>query len=461
MPHISRRKFLVGCSTAIAAMAGARLTNIAFAAGGDVQETLIVVFLRGGWDALNVVPVIAGPDREHYWGSRPTLRVLTSGDLNPNSQPLARPIGVLGGNQFGLHPSLASLHTLFQNGNLAVIHAAGLNHGTRSHFDAMQYMELGTPGQKTISTGWVTRYLQTVSFPPTVLLPSLSAGSSRPTSVLGYPDNVALSSASSINLAGSSTYRDQQTRSLRAMYGNPAHWLDQAGLETLDTVALFTQQNFGAYTPANGAVYPNTGLGNNFRLIAQMIKANLGLRTATVDFGGWDTHENQGDATATSYMSTRLAELSNSLTAFFTDLDVGCPTYNSRTTVVVMSEFGRRLRENANRGTDHGHGNVMLVLGRQVRGGLYGNWPGLRNDQLFDRADLRITTDYRAVLSEILQRRMGRTPADLATIFPGYAGYTPLGFMNDNTPSAPLPPAGPFSIFLPLVGRNSNAAACP
>jgi uncharacterized protein (DUF1501 family) len=466
---ISRRNFLMGCSAAIAAMAGSRITNLAFAAGG-APETLIVLFLRGGWDGLNVVSPIGdlpghSGDRGIYEAERPTLRVPTGGTgaaLNLNGY-------------FGLHPSLSPLLGLYQSQKLAIIHAAGLVFDTRSHFDAMQFMELGTPGVKTIGTGWLSRYLQSLSL--TAALPALSAGSGRAAALMGYGDAVAMSRSTNLNnsvsfdLGGNSAYRGQQTMALRNMYGSNADWLDQAGAETIATVDLIQSRGLGGYVPSNGAQYPTqnnstnlTGFAANLALIAQMIKAGVGLSAATIDLGGWDTHENQGDSTSGTYMSTLLNELGRALLAFYTDLSgSGCNDYMARTTVVVMSEFGRRIKENASRGTDHGHGNVMFVMGGQVKGGqVYGNWPGLAPAQRYQNADLAITTDYRRVLSEILNRRMYRNATHLGSIFPNYTQEAPLNFMFDNgggvPPPPPVPPTGPNFIYLPLVNR---AGQCP
>jgi uncharacterized protein (DUF1501 family) len=430
-------------------MAGARITNMAFAIGEDNPEILIVLFLRGGWDSLNVVPPIAvSTDRGEYERLRPGLKVPTSG------ANAALPLDSF----FGLHPSMGALHNLYQAQRLAVIHAAGLVYDTRSHFDAMQFMELGTPGVKNAGTGWVTRYLQSLTLPPTAALPALSAGSSRAASLAGYIDAVALSSPSTFNLGGSSQYRGQQTTALRNMYGSNADWLGAAGLEAINTVDLIASKSVGAYTPSNGAVYPANSFGDQLKLIAQMIKLGVGLTAATIDLGGWDTHENQGSAAA-SYMGTLLTTLSNGLAAFYLDLENcgGSTDYAAKTTMVVMSEFGRRLKENANIGTDHGHGSVMLVLGKTVKGGkVYGQWPGLQNDQLYQREDLAITTDYRRVLSEILKVRTGRTDAQLTSIFPGYTQEQPLDFMHAS--SDPLP--DPFcanltsrKVYLPFIRR--------
>lgn len=458
----TRRNFLVGCSAAIAALAGSRITNMAFSIGEDYPETIVVLFLRGGWDALNVVPpVVAGTDRGFYEASRPTLKLATSGtNATYNLDGF-----------FGLHPSMGPLVNLFQAQRLAVVHAAGLTYDTRSHFDAMQYMETATLGSKN-GTGWLTRYLETLTFPAGAVLPALSSGSSRAASLVGYPEAVAMSSPGSFNVGGNAQYRGQQTNALRNMYGSNADWLDQAGKETVDAIDLIQSKNIGAYTPTNGATYPQGGFGDNLKLIAQMIKTGVGLNAATIDLGGWDTHENQGAAAQGSYMGTLLNTLSRGIEAFHVDLEpcAGQTDFNAKTTLVVMSEFGRRLKENANFGTDHGHGNVMFVVGKTVKGGkVYGQWPGLANDQLYQRADLAITTDYRRVLSEILRVRTARSDAQLISIFPGYtqqpgldimypAGTTPAGNCLAPAPTptpqpGPAPAPGSKRIYIPMIQK--------
>lgn len=440
----TRRSFMMGCSAAIAALAGSRITNMAFSISEEVTEAIVVVFLRGGWDALNVVPPIAvGSDRGFYEAARPTLKLPTSG-LNSTYN--------LDGF-FGLHPSMAPLVSLFQAQRLAIVHAAGLTYDTRSHFDAMQYMETATLGAKN-GTGWLTRLLETLTLPAGAVMPALASGSSRPASLIGYPA-IAMSSPGTFSLGGNTQYRGQQTNALRSMYGSAADWLDRAGMETIQAIDLIQSKNIGNYTPANGAQYPQGGFGNNLKLIAQMIKAGVGLTAATIDLGGWDTHENQG-ATPNSYMGTLLNTLARGLEAFHTDLEAcaGQPDFNARTTVVVMSEFGRRLRENANAGTDHGHGSVMLVMGKTVKGGkVYGQWPGLANDQLYQRADLAITTDYRRVLSEILKARMARTEAHLASIFPGYVPQPDLGLIHAAGSAPAASCLAPRFVYLPLIRR--------
>jgi uncharacterized protein (DUF1501 family) len=464
---LSRRQFLQGCSAAIAALAGSRLTQVAFAdpaaLGATNREILVVVFLRGAWDALHVFPPTAGADRGYYETARSNyLRYAPSG--TGGALALGSVDGPNGVTGIGLHPSMAPLLSLYQARRAAFVLACGMHSPTRSHFDAMAYMELGTPDVKTTPSGWITRHLQTATnLPAVVQLPALSAGSSQPASLLAFPSAVAMSGPASFrfngstsNFVGGRSYSYWQQQSLRQMYSGST-WLDAAGVETLDTLDLV--QSVGTYAPANGAQYPAGSFGDNLKAIAQMIKLGAGLQTATIDFGGWDTHEFQGSVASGSnvpYIAGLLDQLARGLAAFYTDLD-GCgpANYTSRLTVVVMSEFGRRLRENASQGTDHGHGSAMIVLGGGVFGGrLYGQWPGLRNDQLFQNADLQVTTDYRQVLSEILVRRMGNP--NLAQIFPDYAGYTPLNIVSEAEPVA----NGPNKIYMPTVIQGAGRV-CP
>ncbi len=417
MFQLSRRGFLVGCSTAIAAMAGGRISYTAFgnAEAEPNQEILIVVFLRGGMDGLSAVFPIAGDDRGFYQESRTNIAIPVAGDN------AALPLG----DFFGLHPAGAPLLELYQAQKLAVVHATGLTSDTRSHFDAMQFMELGTPGSKSGTTGWLTRHLESAgNLPAEIIMPAMAAGNLSPTSLAGSNEAIGMSSPSSFSLNFHWRYSGWMRSALREMYMGDS-WLHSAGQQTLNAVDVVELSNPGTYVPENGAVYPGGSFGSNLQAIAQMIKMQLGLRVATIDLGGWDTHEYQGDG-GTGYFATRFGELSSGLAALYTDLSNTAGTdHTKRMTIVVMSEFGRTFKQNASRGTDHGHGNIMLVLGGNVNGGkVHGQWPGLQADQLYDKRDLQITTDYRQVLSEILIRRMGN--ANLGHIFPGYASYQPL-----------------------------------
>ncbi|MEZ4862956.1 MAG: DUF1501 domain-containing protein [Caldilineaceae bacterium] len=450
MFQISRRGFMVGCSAAIASMAGGRLGYVAFGSPEQEpnQDICIVVFLRGAMDGLSAVAPIAGDDRGLYEASRNDIALPISG------ANAALPLNDL----LGIHAAGAPLHELYQDKKLAVIHAAGLTSDTRSHFDAMQYMELGTPGSKTATSGWLTRHLQSAgNLPADVVMPALSVGNLQPTSLAGSTEAIGMTSPNSFNFGGNWRYSDGQRLALRKMYTG-SDWLHTAGLQTLDAIDVVEYGNPGNYTPENGAVYPNGSFSTNLKTIAQMIKLQLGLQVATVDLGGWDTHEYQGDRGG-GYFSNQLGNLAGSLAAFMTDLSNSNGTdHTQRITIVVMSEFGRTFKQNASRGTDHGHGNVMFVLGGQVNGGaVYGSWPGLSVDQLYDKRDLAITTDYRRVLSEILIRRLGNN--HLGYIFPGYTDYQPLGIVRGTDLTPDYGTATPTPTPTPLPGSTIPTGA--
>jgi uncharacterized protein (DUF1501 family) len=405
-PILPRRQFLQGCSAAIAAMTGARLTNLAFAKQGEQTDTLVVVFLRGGWDALNVVPPIGGNDRGFYEKARPDIKITDLLQLN---------------DQFGLHPALNPLYDLYQAGKMGVVHAVGLNHDTRSHFDAQEYIELGTPGSKSITSGWITRHLQQTG--ASSILPVMATNGS-PTSLLNFVPTVNLNDPSDFSQWGNDLVASQQA-ALRQMYKGESI-LHRAGLRTLEALNIVSPLVEKEYQPSNGAFYNDDELGQQLKTIAQMIKLDAGLKVAAVDFGGWDTHEYETDGNG-GYIADLLNQLASGLANFYLDLD---SSYTDRLSVVVISEFGRRLVQNESQGTDHGHGSVMLALGGNVNGGqVYGAWPGLHNDQLYDHADLAITTDYRQILSELLSTRLGNS--NIEAVFPGFSGnYNPLGLFR-------------------------------
>lgn len=426
MAHHTRRGFLCGCSAAIAAMSGVRFSSLAFGAVGGNSDVLVVVFLRGGVDGMNVVPPIAGPDRGHYQTYRPALQVPVASALNL-------------GNGFGLHPACSPLLEAWQEGNLAVVHAAGLNSDiTRSHFESMDNIELGTPGETATPTGWLTRHLVSArNLPSAILMPALSVGSIQATSLLGELNSVNMADPDSFDIdTGPWEWNGAHHAALRQLFTNGSTPIHVSGQKALDAIDIIQAHTGGGYTPANGAgsFYDQAGsFGDHLSLVAQMIKEpNLGLRVATVDLGGWDTHNGQGDG-AGGYFASLLGDLAYGLAGLYRDLDVGGATGPfGRTTVVVLSEFGRRLRENDDRGTDHGHGNRMLLFGGRVNGGFHGVWPGLAVDELFEQADLAVTVDFRRVLSEVLIRRLGNPRIE--EVFPGY-GLTyvsegPLGVVE-------------------------------
>lgn len=429
----TRRNFIMGCSAAVAAMSGSRFGHVAFGQAGAGEEVLVVVFLRGGIDALNLVMPIDGADRGFYETARPDIAVPTTGAnaaLSLNAQ-------------FGLHPAAAPIYDLYQDGKLSVVLASGLGEANRSHFDSMRFMEQGVVGSTPISSGWLTRHLQTSSgMPGDIVIPSMALGNLQQQSLLGSNETINLASAGSFALnTGPSQWRAPQRLALRRLLQNDSTWMHTTSEQALDALDVIELNVDDDYMPANGAAYPNTTFGRQLETIAQVVKLDLGLRVVTIDLGGWDTHNGQGDDGG-GYFAGQVQQLMEGLKALYVDLDgAGAANHTQRLNVAVMSEFGRRLRQNADRGSDHGHGGHMLVLSGNALGGIHGTWPGLANAQLFDGADLAVTTDYRRVLTELLIRRMGNP--FVGEIFPGYMNYKPLGIVQ----GVDLPPVYGEALF--------------
>ncbi|GAB4436792.1 MAG: DUF1501 domain-containing protein [Chloroflexi bacterium OHK40] len=422
----------MGCSAAIAAMAAGKVGQLIFAdeagaAGSD--EILVVVFLRGGCDGLSLLSPF---DDTVYRQARGSIALPLSG---ANAPLLIDPRNAsYSTSSFGLNGKMPHLKELYDGGRLALVHACGLDDDTRSHFDAMDYIERGTPGNKATGSGWITRHLQTATL-GAGLLPVVAAGTEAPASLLNYNGAVAMSNPRNFGLSTHWRYNRKEEdykmmQVLEGFYpGTGRNLVDVAGRRTIDTIKAIRAANPGTYTPRAGVTYPGGSFGDALKTVAQVVKMEQGLHIATVDLGGWDTHESQANSDGSGYLPDRLGVLSQGLHALVNDL----VDYLGRLTIVVMSEFGRRLGRNASNGTDHGHGNVMMVLGGNVNGGrVYGNWPGLQD--LDQGQDLRITTDFRVVLGEIIYRRLAN--ANLGAIFPGLtaAGFTPLGLVNGADP---------------------------
>ena len=374
-------------------------------------------------DGLDLVPPVAGPDRSLYEAARPTLGVPLGGD----GAALTLDDG------FGLHPAAAPLMSLYDSGRMAVVHATGMHDPTRSHFEAQDSIELGTPGEKSIGSGWLHRHLASAAdLPPEILVPALAAGNMQPISLLGNGETLTLDDPEFFTFAtGPRLWVEEQRVVMEEIYGLSTSVVNAAGLQSMNAVDIVATHVTGDYVPAGGAVYADDETGGRFRLAAQMLSLDLGIRVVTVDIGGWDTHENQGTAPGGAF-SGMVGGLSAGLAAFITDME--SRGIGERLTVVVMTEFGRRLAENGDQGTDHGHAVPMLVLGSNVVGGLHGVFPGLAPGQLFEGVDVEVTTDYRQVLSEILIKRLGNRK--IGEIFPGYTSYEALGVVEGDD----LPP---------------------
>lgn len=411
-----RRNFLIGCSSAVAALATARISSLSFADPGSAnagEGTLVVIYLRGGWDALSVLPPLAGDDRRHYEAQRPWLRIPAQGE------GAALPLN----EAFGLHPALNDLMALYHDERLAIVQATGMPLDTRSHFDAMRFMETGTPGQHNTPTGWLTRHLQNQPDAGNNRLRAVSVDTATTTSLLGSTEAVAMRDPADFLLVDDAGHRGKLTRVLAGLYEGDS-WLHNAGQRTVATIRNLEQFDLG--NAPSTTPYPEGEFGERLKTVAALLRRGLNLRVATVDFGGWDTHKWQGEG-STGYLADLLRQLGTGLATFYHDLENHPLT--GRLSVVVMSEFGRRLAENASRGTDHGHGSAMFVLGGQVNGGrLYGQWPGLAPEQLYDRADLAVTTDYRQVVCEVLHSLTWNPQLDV--VFPGFVPARPMGLMR-------------------------------
>jgi len=415
----SRRFFLRNGALALAGTTAlpAFLTRAVFAATTEATaqgKKLVVIFQRGAADGLNIVV----PWRENnYYAMRPTIAV-------PQKQVLD-----LDGF-FGLHPAMASLVPLFHQGHLAIVHATGSPDGTRSHFDAQDFMESGTPGIKSTPDGWLNRALQAQDLNPALkrkqqhtAFRAVALGTDVPRTLAGKIPALAISNVQDFAVGGRGPKPAPAASAFEAMYDESGDsLLHSAGDSTFEAIKMLRATDPAHYQPAADANYPNNGFANNLKQIAQLLKANLGLEAAFTDIGGWDTHQNQGSVDG--QLANRLREFSDGIAAFWRDMGPDAENI----TLVTMSEFGRTAHQNGTGGTDHGHANAMFVLGGQVKGGkVYGKWPGLSEHQLNEGRDLAITTDYRQVLGEVVAKSIGAT--NLEVTFPG-ARLNPRQFLG-------------------------------
>src|SRR2546428_735780 len=370
---------------------------------GGRRKTLIAIFQRGAVDGLNMVVPFG---EASYYDQRPTIAI-------PKPQGTNAEAAINLDGFFGLHPSLNPFKPLWDSKRLAIVHAAGSPDNTRSHFDAQDYMESATPGVKSTNDGWLNRYLQSKSDPEKSLFRAVSLTQNMPWVLQGRAPALAIS-----NLADFSIRAGQNSASVQggfeAIYAQTVNdVLGGTGRETFEAVNYLKKVNPAQYKAENGAQYPGTPFGNALLQIAQLIKAGVGLEVAFTDVGGWDTHVNEGNSRG--QLGNLLQNFSSAIAALYMDLGQRMDDV----VVLTMSEFGRTVRENGNRGTDHGHANAMFVVGNSVLGGkVYGQWPGLKTDQLYEGRDLNLTTDFRDVFAELAQRHLG-TP-NLKTVFPGY-----------------------------------------
>ncbi|MFN8563175.1 MAG: DUF1501 domain-containing protein [Anaerolineae bacterium] len=376
-------------------------------ARGDV---LISIFLRGGADMLNMV-VPHGEDA--YYAARPKLAIPRPDDTSADSRVLD-----LDGF-FGLHPALGALLPIFQGGEMLAVHAAGSPDETRSHFEAMDFMERGTPGEYTLASGWIGRHLATLNTGNTSPIRAVGWGTAVQAALRGSISPVAIKSIVDYHLNGDERVAAQMLASLNRLYSLESDSLTESARATESAIDILARVGYQNYQPRNGAVYPQTDFAMALRQTAALIRADVGLEAACLDLGGWDTHVNQGGAQG--QQARLMTQLAEGLAAFHTDMADAM----ARVSVVVMSEFGRRVAENGGGGTDHGHGSALLVMGGNLaKQNVVANWLGLEGDALDRGEDLAITTDYRDVLAELLTLRLNN--AAIPAIFPNFTA-TPVG----------------------------------
>ncbi|NUQ66836.1 MAG: DUF1501 domain-containing protein [Phycisphaerales bacterium] len=412
--ELSRRGFmaLTGAGLAAAAIAPACFPRVALAKDyrSSMRDVVIQVYLRGASDGLSMC--VPWGDNAYY-AARPTLAV-----PRPDSGQANRCTDLNG--FFGLAEPLLPLLPAYQDGKLLIVHATGSHDPSRSHFDAQRFMEVGKPNDPALGTGWLGRHLAGVG--PMIqnpLLRGVGIATGLQRTLVGGPQTLPIPNLDTFGLTGFTTSIPSRSSALTSLYTGAAAPLGAAATDTINTIDLLNTIEFAGYVPAGGAVYPSGAFGLALKQSAALIKAQVGVEAIAIDVGGWDTHDQQGNLTG--FMAGLMNTLALTLAAFYRDMTTGvAPTFS----LVVMSEFGRRVAENGSAGTEHGHGNCMFVMGNCIDGGrVLANWPGLGAGQLFENRDLQVTIDYRDILAEIVSSRMGNP--NLASVFPDPA-YTPV-----------------------------------
>lgn len=410
--RFSRRYFigrggiaLVGLSSMPAFLQRAVAASSAVSASAAGKKQLVVLFQRGAADGLNIVVPFAEPN---YYRLRPTIAI-------PQPRRGGADAALDLDGYFGLHPALAPLLPLFQKNELAIVHAAGSPDPTRSHFDAQDYMESGTPGVKATEDGWLDRALATIPEENASPFRAVAMGPNLPRMLRGSTAGIAIPDLRQFKVQPQTAAMTNVVEGgFEAMYAQSVDAaLHGTGTETFEAIDLLRKIDPAKFPPDNGADYPKSQVGQRLQQIAVMIKAKIGAEVMFLDCGGWDNHVNEGGAQG--QLANLLRDLGQSLAAFYQDMG----DRMADVVVVTMSEFGRTAKENGNRGTDHGHANCMFAMGGDVKGGrVYGKWPGLEEHQLNDGRDLALTTDFRSVVGEILTKHLG--VRDLAPVFPGF-----------------------------------------
>jgi len=378
-------------------------------AAGTRRKLLIAIFQRGAVDGLNMIVPYGEAD---YYRARPNIAIARPGSGDGAAVDL--------NGFFGLHPRMAPLKDLWDNRSLAIVQACGSPDSTRSHFDAQDYMESATPGVKSTKDGWLNRYLQVAHTHDTPLA-AVAMTRQMPRSLQGTAPALSMGNIGEFNVRGGMGDKDSFEAAYAAAADQVFKGTANDAFDAMRTLSSATGQK--PYRPANGAVYPRTPFGQSLQEIARLAVADVGLEIAFAESGQWDHHVNEGGANG--QIANRLDDFARGIAALARDLG----DRMADTMILTMSEFGRAVVENGNRGTDHGHGNAMMLIGGNVKGGIHGNWPGLQEEQRFEGRDLAITTDFRNVFAEVVVRHLGADEALAARVFPGY-GVKPGMFRN-------------------------------
>lgn len=412
--ELARRDFLtLAGGIGVSALLPTWLPKVVMAQSSTGARDIIVsVFLSGGTDGMSLVVPFGDPD---YYTGRPNIAV-----ARPDAAGTG-PKAVALDNFFGFSPGMAPLMDAYSTGDLLVAHATGSVDTSRSHFDAQRYIEVGKPRDPRIAGGWLGRHLATSTpLRADASLRGMSFTAGLPQTLSGGPKSLPIPSPSTFAIGGNATTATARAQWLAANHAGTVNPVSANALDATNTIALLQRINFTGYAAANGATYPTSGFGQALRSTAALIKADVGVEAIHAFNGGWDTHATQGPVATLDggYMHSKMLDLANALAAFHADVIQGTTSYG--VTVVVISEFGRNARENGNRGTDHGRGNVAFAMGKKINGGrvLTNGWPGLARENLESGQDLRVTLDHRDILAEIVQNRLGNP--NLSLVFPDY-----------------------------------------
>lgn len=377
------------------------------------NKILVCIFQRGAMDGLMAVSPI---NDIHFKNARPNL-FMSPAKLEGASFDLD--------GQFSLHPSLNKFNDLFKEKRLAILHGVGSPNTTRSHFDAQDFMETGTPFNKGTESGWLNRAIgllghESTPFSAVSLTPTL------PRSFFGSNEALAINNLQdfALKIPGNNNFSKNTAASFEDLYDmTSSEILNKTGKDSFEAIKMLKEKNINSFKPKMGIVYPNSPLGNALKQIAALIKMDVGLEVAFAESGGWDTHYNQG--TINGSMARNLNDLSESMNAFWNDIE----PYQDEVTLMTMTEFGRTVHENGTGGTDHGRASCMFVLGNDVNGGkVYQNISGFDKALLEDGRDLPVTIDFRSAFSAVASHHLKIVPGN--TLFPDWNGQS-IQIMKD------------------------------